>query len=222
MKKKSKTLFVLIIALVFILVWSSFSHFLFNMDFYKKEYKKNGTYEIIPENLSIVVTENLFRYFQNQEQLRYFSDEEKNHLADVKVLIGIGYALYALAIIVAVFCVGLIFRRNLGKRHMFHYANAGRDFFSHLSLASLITLAGVALFFLVGLLFGFDGLFTAFHQVFFPQGNWSFPEYYPLIVLFPGRFFEDISMQIGLRILLVSGAAFVISRIALALSRDKP
>lgn len=219
-KKKQVRLVVLVIALVFIVVWSSFAHFLFNKSFFLKEYKKNGTYDVIPENLSAAVTDNLFRYFQNQEELRYFSDEERSHLADVKVIIGVGYLIYAIAIIAAVFCVGLIFRRNLGKKRIFHYAGASRDFFAHLSLASLVTVGLVAVVLAVSLIGGFDAIFTAFHHVFFPQGNYSFPDYYPLIVLFPGKFFEDISLQIALRIMIVSGAAFLVSRVALALSRD--
>jgi len=45
-------------------------------------------------------------------------------------------------------------------------------------------------------IFSFDFLFTTFHVIFFPQGNWMFDPSSLLITMFPQTFFFDISLRI--------------------------
>jgi integral membrane protein (TIGR01906 family) len=47
----------------------------------------------------------------------------------------------------------------------------------------------------------FDWFFTTFHQIFFPQGNWEFPAGDHMITLFPGGFWWDATLLVGLVIL---------------------
>jgi hypothetical protein len=51
---------------------------------------------------------------------------------------------------------------------------------------------------LLAFLIPFNGLFTAFHGVLFPQGNWMFPADSALIQAFPEGFFQAIGATIGI------------------------
>jgi uncharacterized membrane protein len=44
--------------------------------------------------------------------------------------------------------------------------------------------------------FYFNTIFTTFHFIFFPQGNWLFDGSSLLITLFPTQFFFDITLRI--------------------------
>lgn len=62
---------------------------------------------------------------------------------------------------------------------------------------------------LVALLLNFNSLFTVFHQLFFPQGNWQFAADSVLIQTFPQDFFMNVSIFIfGLAFLL--GSLFIL------------
>ncbi|MFH1917183.1 MAG: DUF1461 domain-containing protein [Nanoarchaeota archaeon] len=228
MKKKRKSLegvvrILFLFSVMIIIIASSFSHFLFNKEFYYGEYEKNGVYDVIPENLTKATTLNLFAFFHNKDELRFFSDEERSHLADVKVLIGMMYVLYACAIILGLFCLAYFFKRSYKiKKRLFDYRKIGLEVFSGLKWGSGIVLGLLALLLLCGVLFSFDAVFSAFHRIFFPQGNYSFPNFYPLIVMFPEQFFLDISIGIATMTAVTSIVTFVISLGgSLALSRRK-
>ncbi len=49
----------------------------------------------------------------------------------------------------------------------------------------------------------FPTLFTYFHYLFFPQGNWIFPENSRIITTFPESFFQSIAIQIGITTILL-------------------
>ncbi|MBI2669324.1 DUF1461 domain-containing protein [Candidatus Woesearchaeota archaeon] len=71
-----------------------------------------------------------------------------------------------------------------------------------------ISTAIITLFILLMAIFGFDALFTAFHTLFFPQGNWIFPADSLLIQTFPSIFFIKISIIIFL-VTLFEGSLFI-------------
>ena len=217
MKKKRKSLegvvrILFILSVVILIVASSFSHFLFNKEFYYEQYEKNGVYDVIPENLTKATTLNLFAFFHNRADLRFFMEEEKSHLADVKVLIGLMYVFYACAIILGLFCLAYFFKNSYKtKKRLFDYRKIGLEVFIGLKWGSGIMLCILALLMLCGVIFSFDAVFSAFHMIFFPQGNYSFPAYYPLIVMYPEQFFLDISLGIATMAAVTSIVTFIIS-----------
>ena len=68
---------------------------------------------------------------------------------------------------------------------------------------------------LLGLLslVAFDSLFTLFHQVFFPGGNWSFdPSTQRLVQLYPVRFWQIVAAAFGTLVVTIALAAWLLAR----------
>ncbi|MBI2146123.1 DUF1461 domain-containing protein [Candidatus Woesearchaeota archaeon] len=76
-----------------------------------------------------------------------------------------------------------------------------------------IATIGILIMVLLFSFLDFTTLFTWFHQLFFPQGNWSFPADSLLIQTFPAEFFVNISRSIFLLALVLGIGAFLGSRI---------
>jgi integral membrane protein (TIGR01906 family) len=69
-------------------------------------------------------------------------------------------------------------------------------------------------------LVAFDSLFTLFHQVFFPGGNWAFdPDTQRLVQLYPFRFWQIAAGALGV---LVLGLGLLAWLLGLQLSRRTP
>lgn len=77
----------------------------------------------------------------------------------------------------------------------------------------ITTLSFIFLFFILTLT-NFNFIFTTFHQIFFPQGNWIFPTDSLLIQTFPLEFFVRISTKIFL-LTIVFGIGFMLVNLAL-------
>lgn len=60
------------------------------------------------------------------------------------------------------------------------------------------------------LIFDFQTIFIFFHQIFFPQGNWSFDQSSILIHLFPLMFFKDIALRIFLTSIAMALVIFLV------------
>ena len=59
----------------------------------------------------------------------------------------------------------------------------------------------------------FDSLFTLFHQLFFPGGNWSFdPSTQRLVQLYPFRFWQIASAALGMLVFLLGIGAWLLGR----------
>ncbi len=84
-----------------------------------------------------------------------------------------------------------------------------------------ITTISVVLIFLLSLLLQFDLLFTWFHQLFFPQGNWNFPVDSLLIQTFPLTFFIKVSITLTVLTLLF-GSLFIVLSFYLAHATHPP
>ncbi|MBU1976285.1 MAG: DUF1461 domain-containing protein [Nanoarchaeota archaeon] len=232
---------ILIVSLVIIIFASSFSHYLFNEDFYEEEYEKQGSNDRVGKNVTQAATYVLFQYYRNKVDIsgiNAFTDEEKSHLADVKKLIAIGYLLYSFAVAACILCVLYFLKQNYtpmhilkeksnrkkkkSKHRLFDYEGILKDLAFPLQIASMIT---IVLLLVKGILFisgGFSVVFTGFHQIFFPMGNWQFPDNYLLIQLYPQGFFLDASILVFRRTLIVAFIGLVISLGAtLALPKKK-
>lgn len=197
-----------------ILIFGSFSLMFNYKDFYYSEYEKNNVYENVAQNnnMNITesksyvkdVTENMFGFFKGKNELKYFTDEEKSHMQDVKFVVSsINFIYYSSTIFfIAIFIILYL----LSKKDKLL-------FIEHLSKMILYG-AGAALIFLIMLflwvVFSFETLFYLMHLLLFPQGNWMFNSSSLLITLFPEQFFFDISLRIFVYAIFQSGVFFLI------------
>jgi integral membrane protein (TIGR01906 family) len=111
-----------------------------------------------------------------------FTDAEKSHLEDVKgVMNKAEFTFYGLLLLVS----GM-YTINRKKRMVAKLLWYG----------GISAVAWVVVFAVLGLL-SFSWLFTQFHVVFFPQGNWIFPETSLLIRTFPISFFVAVASKIA-------------------------
>lgn len=88
-----------------------------------------------------------------------------------------------------------------------------RKIYKFLRGISLIFLISSSVFILFVLLLYFFGnnffeLFENFHLIFFPQGNWAFPERSLIITIFPFGFFYDFFFKLILNSLIIALVLF--------------
>ena len=100
---------------------------------------------------------------------------EKSHLADVKDIMND----LPIVFIVLLLLFFSLFQRTKEKRKILLYGG----------------LATVAIPVILAII-PFDSVFTAFHQLFFPQGNWMFAPDSLLIQIYPIQFFYDAAFRI--------------------------
>jgi len=216
-ENKSFNFFLIIISSFFlfcILIFGSFSLMFNNKSFYYSEYEKNGVYDDVAElnSLNITesknyvkdVTENIFSFFKGKNELKYFSDEEKSHMQDVKFVISsINFIYYSSAIFFIIIFIIL---------YLLH-KNDKLLFIEHLS-KMLLYGATASLIFLVILfvwaVFSFETLFYLLHLLLFPQGNWMFDPSSLLITLFSVKFFFDMALRIFVYAIFQSGVFFFV------------
>lgn len=122
-----------------------------------------------------------------------FNEQEQSHLTDVARLIRA-----ALLVLILASALLLALKPNAGTI----YYGAG------LLVALLVILA----------LLPFDELFTQFHYLFFPQGNWQFSVDSTIIQFYPFEFFYKYAVFIGVYSIL---ASFVLCVFAFFSTRNK-
>lgn len=122
-----------------------------------------------------------------------FQASEVHHMTDVKHVM-----LSATVFAVVMLILALLSARSLRLR-------APGVLRSSLFAGAWLTLLTCLALALTGLL-GWERFFTAFHEVFFPQGNWQFAMSDTLIRLYPPQFWVDAAATAGILILLMTGA----------------
>ncbi|MCG2620583.1 TIGR01906 family membrane protein [Arthrobacter sp. I2-34] len=123
---------------------------------------------------------------------------EVSHMADVKTVITVTFLAGTVLLLAAVACM-LYLRRNCPggiRRGLF----AG-------SAATLLLVIALGV---LGAL-NWQGFFTEFHRIFFADGTWTFYTDDTLIRLFPGQFWMDAGLVIGLGVLLVSSLVLALT-----------
>ena len=176
---KKVIMILLIISFVFSLYLSSTECLISNHNFYKKEFTKHNTYEKVYN--ADEISEKLIGFFQDKNNLPLsFNEEEKSHLEDVKKLIDNGKVLLIFLILISIILLSIILSE--GKHN----------------LKKILISSGVVAIILPipFLLFSFSNIFTKFHLILFPQGNWKFPLDSLLIQMFPQEFFYDSLVNI--------------------------
>jgi integral membrane protein (TIGR01906 family) len=129
----------------------------------------------------------------------FYDADERSHLRDARLLLGLllvagGISLLGLAAAMA----------RWRDRRAAVWTVIGR---AGLSTAVVVVLLG-----LVSLV-AFDSLFTLFHQVFFPGGNWSFdPATQRLVQLYPFRFWQIAAAALGVSVFVLGLATWLLGR----------
>lgn len=128
-----------------------------------------------------------------------FTDAEVSHMADVKFLI-----FYAVIIAASLAALGVLFGLLLRK---WRPGGFSRGMFA----GAWVTIALVAAAVALPLIIGWNRFFTEFHNLFFPQGNWSFASESALIRLYPNQFWIDAGIWLGGLLLLLSLVTLMIT-----------
>ena len=137
-----------------------------------------------------------------------FSEREVQHMLDVKRLFQFFFRLHELSFVYLVVYVSAVYlwSRERSMRHLGDQAFLG----------GIITCVAL-LFAAVSMLFGFDRIFTAFHELSFANNFWQLdPATDHLVQMFPMGFWFDVCMFVGfLTILegaLIAGAGYGYNR----------
>lgn len=130
--------------------------------------------------------QNAVEYLNGKTELvGNYTAGEHAHMADVQQLLSRGKTLFLLVCGVLLF----LFSRDHPKRKEM----------SRIFLWSGITIISSLTLLLISSLISFTTIFTLFHTLFFPQGNWQFPVDSALIQTFPLSFFTKMSFFIFLQ-----------------------
>ncbi len=156
-----------------------------------------GVYERVDYKIAKQELKNILGFFSGEYNLsNNFSESEKQHMHDVKLIIFYIQTILLLSILFLIY----YFAKQQNNR-------TKTKLIKDINLSSKIVIAfGITL--LIFILTSFNKTFELFHKIFFPQGNWSFPTNSWIITLFPQQFFINISIQIFITILGLSAILF--------------
>ncbi len=220
-KIKKTFSFINSILLIIIILFTPLAYYIFNPGYYETLYEDNGVFSILNKRDVLDITEEIFKFFTGRTttlqtiQVRYsdesmstaasFRPDEISHLSDVRILLVRIFILYCGSIILFVIMTFLLIEKNI------------KNFIRNLGAMFIISSSFMLLFIIILYFLGenFPVLFDNFHLLFFPQGNYAFPEGSLIITLFPSGFFYDFFIRLILSstiisaVLLVTGIIFI-------------
>jgi hypothetical protein len=130
----------------------------------------------------------------------FYDVAERGHLADARLLLW----LCLVAGAVSLLAIGAALVRAPGDRRRALWRTISRA-----GAAAAIGVAGLGVISLVA----FGTLFSLFHEVFFPGGNWAFdPSTQRLVQLYPFTFWQLAAAALGVLVFLVGLAAWWLGR----------
>ncbi len=150
----------------------------------------------------------------NGVERELFNDNETSHMADVKTLFLRTYrAQTAAALLLAVFAAAAAWRFRGGV-----YPTIAM----WMRRGAVVTAAFVLLIGLLSVV-AFNALFTAFHYLGFPEGNWTFdPRTEYLVRVFPLGFWQEMTLIIGVLALIEAAVLWTIGFAVPILLRRPP
>lgn len=189
--------------LLAVIVFAPLAFYIYNFNFYNKLYEKNGVYDTIDRNDAKKLTLNVFDYFKNKRDfeqfelkngISFFNASEISHLKDVRSLLSKIFIIFYICLLLFFIMFFLLFEKSLAF------------FIKNISIVSVASSSAMIFILLTLYLFGsnFISLFENFHHIFFPQGNWSFPEGSLIITIFPFGFFYDFFFRLLLSSMVLS------------------
>ncbi len=130
----------------------------------------------------------------------FYDAAERGHLADARLLLW----LCLVTGMVSLVGVGVVLSRTTGEGTRAAWRTVSRA-----GATAAITVVALAILSLVA----FEPLFTLFHQVFFPGGNWAFdPSRQRLVQLYPFAFWQIAAAALGVLVLVLGLATWWLGR----------
>ena len=210
MKNLLKKLIILVgtISIIVVIIFSPLLFYIFNLNYYLGLYEKNEVYSYIDKQDAIKLTEELFGFFKENKEFKpfvlknnlpYFTQNEISHLEDVRVLFNKIFLAYYICLVLTIVSIAILIEKNK------------KIFLKNISILLIIPSAILILLLLLLYLFGqnFLPLFDKFHTIFFPQGNFAFPEDSTLITLLPLGFFTDFFEKLVISAAIISFALII-------------
>lgn len=204
--------------MIVVIIFSPLLYYVFNINYYLSLYEKNGVFEFVDRQDAIRLTEGLIGFLKDKEDfkpfilknnLSYFTTEEISHLGDVRILFNKIFLTYYICLGLTLIFIAVLFEKNI------------KNYLKNISVLLMLPSAILISLLLILYFFGqnFLPLFDKFHLIFFPQGNFAFPEDSTLITLLPLNFFNDFftrlvtSSLLFAAVLIITGAViFIISK----------
>jgi len=152
----------------------SFGILVYDSEYYTKLTDEYSSIDAAEMNKDMI---NYFKTGQMPARFEEFSEKERVHLEDVRIVIN--RLITLLMALIVLFIILLNYAEN--KREIFFYSG-------------IITIILPVLFFLP-----FETLFTQMHNLFFAKGSWVFPADALLVNLYPVNFFYAFAKGIILR-----------------------
>ncbi len=226
-KIKKTFSFINSILLIIIILFTPLAYYIFNPGYYETLYEDNGVFSILNKRDVLDITEEIFKFFTGRTttlqtiQVRYsdesmntaasFRPEEISHLNDVRKLLVRIFILYCGSVILFVIMTFLLIEKNI------------KNFIRNLGIIFIISSSFMLLFIIILYFLGqnFPVLFENFHQIFFPQGNYAFPEGSLIITLFPSGFFYNFFIRLIICSSLLSIVLLVLGIIGINLPKIK-
>lgn len=224
MRTEKIIIFISAAALVVMLLLTCVSQAVFgNMNYFRKEFEKyNVTQNIDMEMDDIMyVMDELMDYLHgdredlenivtevNGETRDFFTEREKTHMADCKVLFDGGFAIRkGAAVVFAALTLLLVFKKKFSLRRFLKYA----------ALFSVIIAAGAGIL-AVAASIDFNACFIVFHELFFNNDLWILDPAEDLIInILVEPFFADMALKIALycaavlAVIVITGAGIYLS-----------
>jgi integral membrane protein (TIGR01906 family) len=206
--------------LIIIIIFSPLAYYLYNFNFYNSLFVKNGVYEVLDKSDVKQLTENVYDYFKYKRDLetfelkgniKFFNADEISHLNDVRILLKKILTVFYISVALFVILTILLVEKK------------PKRFLKNISLSAMISSAVLICLFILFYFFGnnFWALFEKFHYIFFPQGNWAFPEGALIITIFPFGFFSDFFFKLITVSLVISGVLLAGAIAGMAVANHK-
>lgn len=149
-------------------------------------------YEITIHTITLTSNQQqVFNFLLNNRPLPMeYNESEVSHFADVKIIMD--YIPSIIFFLIVFLGIIIIYLKFYSKENIL-------ELLSNASQLAII----LSLIFAIFALALFPTIFTYFHYLLFPQGNWIFPENSFIITTFPQSFFQSIAVQIGITTILL-------------------
>lgn len=189
MKKKIIVLIVSLALIIhFMICFANVQLVFFNEELHREKFTAYNVYEELKEHDINKIHAEVIGYIRDNNKLEtdFFNDMEKQHLGDVKQLVNIASVILYVLIVLFLILTWLLSISSKGFLKMISKAFIG---------GSLITIIFSGINWVI-VQTGFAPLFTSFHKILFPQGNWLFdPDLNNIVILYPPEFWQDMFMQ---------------------------
>lgn len=203
--KFSRFLLILILPILIFLI--SVDFVAFNDSFYAKKFDEYGVKSQIPEAEALHSKVMDFITGKSNTLPSIFNEREKQHLADVRMLVrNLNIAVY---LVMVLFVMLLVMFGLLLMEEAYVTGFMGKILVLGGSLSLIISFV-----FLLLAMFSFAPAFDSFHRIFFAQGTYTFnPENELIVKLYPEELFRDLGIKIMKTVVLLSSAVIILGSI---------